>query len=98
MRYGNTEYMITDQRIITQTGAIGRDTRFVDLERIQEVYVKVGLIDKKFGTGTVLAVTAGWVPIDTGGPSTRPSLSSLREPYEVQRILQEAVKNARGSR
>ena len=98
MRYQNTEYMITDQRIITQTGAIGLDTRFVDFDKIQEVYVKVGFIDKMFGTGTVLAVTAGYVYVGTGGPFMRPSLAALKEPYEVQKLLQEAIEKARMTR
>lgn len=91
MRYRNTEYMITNQRIITQTGAIGLDTRFVDLDKIQEVYVKVGVIDKLFGTGSVIAVTAGRVHVGM----MRPSLAALREPYEVQKLLQEAVQKTR---
>jgi len=97
MRYRNTEYMVTDQRIITQSGAIGLDTRFVDLDKIQEVYVKVGFIDKMFGTGTVYAITAGFVFIDSGRGATsmRPSLAALKEPYEVHRLLQEAIEMAR---
>lgn len=94
MRYPNTEYMITNQRLVTQTGAIGLDTRFVDLDRIQEVYVKVGLVDKLFGTGSVIVVTAGFVPVGTTrrGALVRPSLEALREPYKVQNILQEATE------
>lgn len=94
MRYRNTEYMITNQRLITQTGAVGLDTRFVDLSKIQEVYVNIGLIDKVFGTGSVIAVTAGFVLVGTRTPGVlvRPSLAALREPYEVQKILQEAIK------
>lgn len=91
MRYRNTEYMITNQRIITQTGAIGLDTRFVDLDKVQEVYVKVGVIDKLFGTGSVIAVTAGYVHVGM----MRPSLAALQEPYKVQKLLQEAVQKAR---
>jgi len=100
MRYKNTEYVITDQRIITQTGAIGLDTRFVDLDKIQEVYVKVGFIDKMFGTGTVYAITAGFVYVDTarGAASMRPSLAALKEPYEVHKLLQEAIEEARKAR
>jgi membrane protein YdbS with pleckstrin-like domain len=89
--YGNTEYLITDQRIITQTGAIGLDTRFVDLDKIQEVYVNIGFIDRMFGTGTVYATTASYVHVGSG-MSMRPSLGSLKEPYEVQKLLQEAVR------
>jgi len=100
MRYKNTEYMITDQRIITQTGAFGLDTRFVDFEKIQEVYVQVGFIDKMFGTGTVYAITAGFVFVDggRGAASMRPSLAALKEPYEVQKLLQETIENARTAR
>ena len=89
--YGNTEYLITDQRVITQTGAIGLDTRFVDLDKIQEVYVNIGFIDKMFGTGTVYATTASYVYVGSGA-FMRPSLGSLKEPYEVQKLLQEAVR------
>jgi len=91
MRYRNTEYLITDQRIITQTGAIGLDMRFVDLDKVQEVYVKVGLTDRIFGTGSVIAVTAGYVYVGMH----RPSLVALREPYKVQKLFQETVDNAR---
>jgi hypothetical protein len=43
--YKNTECSITDQQMITQTRAIGLDTRHLDLDKIQEVYVQVGFIE-----------------------------------------------------
>ena len=104
MRYHHTEYMITDQRIITQTGAIGLDTRFVDLDKVQEVYVKVGFIDKIFGTGSIIATTAGFVPVSAptfgiGTPGAmRPSIDAVKEPYEIQRLLQEAIERVRAGR
>jgi len=100
LRYGNTEYMITDQRIITQTGAIGIDTRFVELNKIQEVYVTVGWLDKIYGTGSIMAVTAGYVPVGAPSPYNpvaRPAFKAIRNPYEVQRILQEAIRKASSS-
>jgi membrane protein YdbS with pleckstrin-like domain len=108
VRYRNTEYVVTDQRIIIQSGAIGLDTRFIDLEKVQEVYVRVGFIDKRFGTGSVFVSTAGQV--DTGkygpwgwsygwgGPQARPDLGSLRNPYVVQKLLQEALAKAKSTR
>ena len=86
-RYRNTKYVITDQRLITQTGAIGLDTRFIDLDKIQEVYVNVSFIDKIFGTGTLIVVTAGFVFMGL----TYPAIVSLKEPYAVQKMLQEAM-------
>lgn len=92
LRYGNTKYVITDQRLITQTGAIGLDTRFIELDKIQEVHVNVSFIDKIFGTGTLIVVTAGFVFRGL----TYPAIIALREPYAVQKLLQEAMlTNAR---
>ncbi len=100
--FRNTEYLISNQRLITQTGAIGLDTRFVDLEKVQEVNVNVGVIDRLFGTGSIYAMTAGQAymgfqrgPGWSGGGMMRPSLASLEKPYEVQKLLQEAIQNVR---
>ncbi|TRO51178.1 PH domain-containing protein [Candidatus Bathyarchaeota archaeon] len=104
LRYRNTEYVITDKRIITQTGAIGLDTRFVDFEKVQEVYVQIGWIDRLFGTGSVYAMTAGFSGFSPRGgygygygsyAGNRPSLSALEEPYEVQKLLQEAIETSK---
>ena len=99
MKYRNTEYMITNQRLITQTGTIGLHTRFVDLDKVQEVYVKVGLLDKVFRTGSLSVETAAFLPEDAAvqrypllSAFVRPSLEALKEPYEVQGILQEAIE------
>lgn len=105
LRYRNTEYMITDKRIITQTGAIGLDTRFVDFEKVQEVYVQIGVFDRLFGTGSVFAMTAGFSGfVPRGGygyggfAGSRPSLAALKEPYEVQKLLQEAIERSKKER
>jgi membrane protein YdbS with pleckstrin-like domain len=104
LRYRNTEYMITNKRIITQTGAIGLDTRFVDFEKVQEVYVQIGVIDRLFGTGSVYAMTAGFSGFSPRGgfgygyggfAGGRPSLSALKEPYEVQKLLQGAIDKSK---
>ncbi len=100
LAYSKTEYVITDQRLITQSGAIGVDTRFVDLEKIQEVYVRIGLFDRLFGTGNIMASTAGQVFVGYGGGygyggsfALRPSIAAIKEPYEIQTLLQEAIRN-----
>jgi len=105
LRYRNTEYMITDKRIVTQTGAIGLDTRFVDFEKVQEVYVQIGVLDRLFGTGSVYAMTAGFSGFAPRGGYgyggyggfgfNRPSLAALKEPYEVQKLLQEAIEQSK---
>ncbi len=108
LKYNNTEYVITDKRVITQSGVVGLDTRFVDFEKIQEVYVKIGFFDRLFGTGSVYVMTAGSSNFNSSmGPYTsgfggmygfRPNLAALREPYDVQKLLQEAIEKSRGNK
>jgi uncharacterized membrane protein YdbT with pleckstrin-like domain len=96
MRYKNTEYVITDHRIITQTGAIGLDTRYIENEWIREVYVNVSILDRIFGTGSVMVSTASGM-IGTGPNAMRPSMSSLKDPYAVQKIIWDSMKKARAT-
>jgi len=101
--YRNTEYVLTNQRLITQTGALGLDTRFVDFKKIQEVSVQVGFVDSLFKTGNVFAETASVVPVgyvQMGGQYSyiiKPSLKAIKEPYKVQLLLQTAMKQAKES-
>ncbi len=95
LAYRNTEYVITNRRVIARTGAIGVDTRFVSLDKIQEIYVQVGFADKLFGTGTLNVNTAGFVVLDRGRSFSRPSLVALKDPYDVQKLLQEAIEAKR---
>jgi membrane protein YdbS with pleckstrin-like domain len=99
-RFKNTEYVITDRRIITQTGVFGLDTRFINNEWIREVYVNVSVLDRLFGTGSVMVSTSSGF-IGAAGPnmnSLRPSLSSLRDPYAVQKLINGAMKKVQGFR
>ena len=100
----NTEYAITNKRLIIQTGAIGLKTRFIDFEKIQEVNIKVGLMDKIFGTGGIYADTAssvrGWNYYSGSGRGynvMRPDFVALKDPYKVHNILQEAMKDMKSS-
>ncbi len=90
LSYRKTRYMITNRRLITQTGVIGLDTRFVDLDKIQEVHVRVGLGDKIFGTGSLMVVTAGFAFMGAKLPYCY--FMGLKEPYAVQKLLQEAMR------
>ena len=105
LRCRNTEYGITNQRVIIQSGAIGKDMRFVDLDKIQEAYVKVGFFDRLFRTGSILILTVGQAAMgnisgDTlrweSGPLPKitPGISVIREPNTVNSMLQEAMRKA----
>lgn len=129
-KYPNTEYVITDKRLIIKTWVFRQKMWFADFSEIKEIGVKVGLVDKLFGTGTVYPITPSypfapgervlrWYTDENPGrvhklfnPATgnyeefsewqiwikttfRPCLSALEEPFEVQKLLQKAIENAR---
>lgn len=104
LAHRNTEYAITNQRLIIQTGALSLKTRFIDFEKIQEVNIKIGLIDKIFGTGGIYADTAssvrGWNQFAGSGRGynvMRPDFIALKEPYKVHKILQQAMEDLKSS-
>ena len=51
-------YMITNQRLIVKTGIYDYESWFVNLEKIKDVFVKIGFVDKLFGTGKLYPITA----------------------------------------
>lgn len=72
--YHFAEYAVTDRRLITFGGFIGRDYSTVDWDNVEDFEVNVGFVDDRYGTGSVSAVTAG-----SGGVS----FSSIADPYAV---------------
>ncbi|MBS7653491.1 MAG: PH domain-containing protein [Candidatus Bathyarchaeia archaeon] len=89
--YNNTFYVITDRRILIQTGAIGIDTRIIDFDKMQEIYVTVDLVDRIFGTGSIkISTAAGWPE-----HAYMPTLVALRNPYQVHEVLQNAMEKTR---
>ncbi len=86
--YNNTFYVITDRRILIQTGAIGIDTRIINFDKMQEIYVTVDLVDRIFGTGSIkISTAAGWPE-----HAYMPTLVALRNPYQVHEVLQNAME------
>lgn len=91
LAYNNTLYLITDRRILIQTGAIGIDTRIVEFDKIQEIYVTIDFMDKIFGTGSIrISTAAGWPE-----QAYVPTLIALNNPYQIHSILQNAIEKRR---
>ena len=92
-----TEYAISDKRFILKSGMIGADIRSVYYDQIRSVYVVVGLVGKIFGTGTI--------KIDTGRTKSYKrnkrsvthydKISNIKNPYEVYKILQNNISEAK---
>jgi len=58
--FQNTEYVITNQRLIIQTWALRPKLWWAYFSEIKEIGVKMGLVDKLLGTGTVYPITPSY--------------------------------------
>lgn len=85
-RWKNTEYAITDKRIIIRNGLIGYNYQSVYYTDIANVMLEVGMIDSilKVGDITLLLNAAG----AKGGTA---SILDIKEPQRVYAMLQKTV-------
>jgi len=82
--YGNTVYAYTNRRLMMRSGVIGTSFKSVDYDRIQELDVTVGVIDRLFGTGTVRAYCGRNT---AKGARIYDQFVSIANPYEVFRAI-----------
>src|SRR5262249_15389861 len=80
--YGNTVYGYTNRRLLMRSGVVGTSFTSVDYDKIQELNVNVGIIDRLFGTGSVRAYSAR---MPWRGRRIGAQLVSIPTPYEVSR-------------
>ncbi len=93
-------YAATDRRLIIQHGIIGLDYRSFEYTKIDDLYVKVGLFDKIFKTGSISLV------VEYGLNGNRTStfqhifgennaFLNIEKPYEVFNKIQKISKDLR---
>ena len=56
----HSAYMITNQRLIIKSGITKEDVWFADLDHIKDTIVKIGLVDKRLGTGKLYPITPAY--------------------------------------
>lgn len=104
--YNHVWYVITDKRIIFQSGIIGRDFDYVDYDKVESATVNVGIIDKLFGKNSgSLAIYANRLVSNTttdqyGRTSTSTSnvpfvLSHVTDPYKVFELFKNISFNVK---
>ena len=88
----NTFYAITSKRLMLRTGFFGIDFKAVDYDKIQNLEVNVGPLEKLFNVGTIRAFTGEYAHTKNG---TRPLFNefiAIDEPYEVfKKIKQDSL-------
>jgi hypothetical protein len=82
MVQGNTVYAYTNRRLMMRSGVFGTSFKSIDYDRIQELDVTVGIIDRLFNVGTVRAFCGNFT---SKGARVYDRFVSIPDPYNVYR-------------
>ncbi|MGB1309039.1 MAG: PH domain-containing protein [Oceanihabitans sp.] len=92
--YKVTHYVITNKRILINSGFIGADIRSIYYDQIKSAFVNVGLIGKLFGTGTILIDTGRITQSRRrGSKTTYDRFRFIIQPYSVYKFVQQGLSN-----
>lgn len=86
IRIRATEIAVTDRRFIRKTGWIGRDTAEIELRSIEEVKLKMTVMGRLFGYGTLIIRGTGAGVVESPG---------LDDPKIFQKAIQTAQERLR---
>lgn len=83
-KVNSTHYKITNQRIVVNTGLIGKKQEEIELYRVKDYKVTQTLSERLINVGNLIIIAA-----DSTTP--RVILSNIKNPNEVKEILRKAV-------
>lgn len=87
-RWKNTQYAVTDKRILIRNGLIGYDYKSIYYTEINNVNLRVGMIDKMLGVGDIYLSLEGFT---SKGHPIMSSIVDIEEPQKAFKIIQQAV-------
>lgn len=94
-KWENTQYAVTDKRIIIQSGFIGMNYNTIYYKEIKNVHLRVGIIDKMLGVGDICFDTVTGISISNsnngrnqGNPQ---AFLDIENAYELYPKLQKIV-------
>ncbi len=84
----NTNYVVTNQRILITTGLLGRKEEQIDLARVKDIRMTQGLSDRIMGIGQIEIIST-----DPSTPEFR--LVGVKDPQRVRDLIWEATNRRR---
>ncbi len=84
LRWVSTDYVVTDRRLITRRGVLGRTGRDVPLSRVSDISFSHGLLQRLLGCGTLV--------VESSGGRGQLVLTDVPGVDRVQRLLHELAE------
>lgn len=91
LRTANHRYMLTDQRLLEETGIFVKNVESVELYRVKDLSVSGSLVQTLFGRGRIVVQSTD---------STSPTLliNAVPDPIAVSHLVRETVERCRAVR
>jgi uncharacterized membrane protein YdbT with pleckstrin-like domain len=88
LRWRFTEFVLTNERIIHRTGVVAKTAKEIPLERVNDVTVDQGVLDRLLGAGTIT--------LESAGEYGQTTFDEIAHPIEVQKRIYEAAEARKG--
>ena len=91
-RWKNTMYYVTNRRIIMQGGFFAVNENSLFFKDIRNTHVRIGLLDKVFGTGDIVFDNGMIYHTRNGNRRAQlPAMEDLENPYDVYNRVQRVI-------
>lgn len=88
-RWKNTEYAVTDKRILLRNGLFGYDFQSITYVEIENVNIRVGLIDRLLKVGDIYIQLSGRGRSNSS--QSKAAILDIEQPFNVFKMLQKTV-------
>ena len=93
--YRNVRYAITTKRVMLRSGFFGIDFKAVDFDKIQNLEVNVGPLEKLFNVGSIRIYSGQLVHTEHGSRSVADVFKGIENPYAVFKQLKQVSMDIR---
>jgi uncharacterized membrane protein YdbT with pleckstrin-like domain len=84
LKWFTTDFVLTNDRLITRSGVLGRQTREIPLERINDLACHQGLFERLIGAGDLM--------VESGGERGQEKFSNVAHPFDVQNTIHRTIE------
>jgi hypothetical protein len=93
--YKNVSYAITTKRVMLRSGFFGIDFKAVDFDKIQNLEVNVGPLEKLFNVGSIRIFSGEAMSTKNGMRSMFDTFKAIENPYGVFKQLKQVSMDIR---
>ena len=86
LRFRNTEYALTDRRVLIRVGWFNRRSSEILLNKVESIHIQQDPFGRKFGYGDIVV---------TGTGGSNEVITEMDKPFDFYRLLQEQLPKAK---